>query len=223
MYHAYNRGVEKRNVFLDEEDYFRFIHDLFEFNDVNPALPSSYQSYEVAPRKIGVGKNKRKPREFLVHILAFTLMPNHFHLLLMQKRENGISEFLRKLSGGYTMYFNQKYERSGVLFQGRFKAALVERDAHFIHLPYYIHANPLDLVMPEWREGNLKNPEAAFTFLTSYKWSSFSDYIGKRNFPSVTQREFLLNGAGNEERYKSDFISWLKSIQLDTISDIIIE
>lgn len=121
------------------------------------------------------------------------------------------------------MYFNQKYERSGVLFQGRFKAVLVERDAHFIHLPYYIHANPLDLIMPGWRDGNIQSAEAALSFLASYKWSSFSDYIGKKNFPSVTQREFLLNISGGEEKYKADFTAWLKNNQLNSISDLTIE
>lgn len=121
------------------------------------------------------------------------------------------------------MYFNQKYKRSGVLFQGRFKAILVERDAHFIHLPYYIHANPLDLAMPEWREGNLRDPKAAFAFLASYKWSSFPDYIGAKNVPSVTQRDLLLGIAGGEEKYKADFVAWLKNMRLDDISQIILE
>lgn len=218
IYHICNRGVEGRDIFRDDNDRFRFIHDLFEFNDIKDAPNFRYKFHEIRSHEIG-----KRPRKLLVHILAFCLMPNHFHLLLEQKQDGGISKFLRKLGVGYAMYFNQKYKRSGVLFQGRFKAVPVESDAHFIHLPYYIHANPLDLTMPKWREGSLKDPEAALTFLASYRWSSFSDYIGKKNFPSVTQREFLLTISGNEEKYKADFTAWLKSMQLDSISDLTLD
>lgn len=156
-------------------------------------------------------------------ILAFCLMPNHFHLLVEQKQENGISEFLRKIGIGYTMHFNQKYHRVGALFQGRFKAVLVEQDAHFMYLPYYIHANPLDLHMPEWRDGEIHNYNKALKLLENYRWSSFPDYIGRKNFPSVTQREFLLSIAGGEQNYKTDFIRWIKQMDIGAISQIALE
>ena len=82
----------------------------------------------------------------IVEILAFVLMPNHFHLILQQKVDSGITKFMHKLGTGYTMYFNEKYSRVGHLFQGRFKAVLVEKDHHFLYLPHYIHLNPLDLM-----------------------------------------------------------------------------
>jgi len=126
IYHVYNRGVEKRDVFLNEWDYTRFIHGLFEFNDTHPAISSNVklsarhraqelsntklQPYpEVQPRGEVEPPDKR---ELLVDILAFCLMPNHFHLLLQQKRDNGIVKFMQKLGTGYTMYFNKKYDRS---------------------------------------------------------------------------------------------------------------
>src|SRR3989344_6026710 len=113
FYHIYNRGVEKRKIFLDKDDHFRFIHDLFEFNDEAYALNIYYKlpsltSYEVQPRKM----SKRK---LLVEIIAFCLMPNHFHLLLRQNADSGIVRFMQKLGTGYTMYFNQKYQRVGGL------------------------------------------------------------------------------------------------------------
>jgi putative transposase len=146
LYHVYNRGVEKRDIFMDEADRYRFVHNLYEFNDENPASNVSYyfdkRSGTVQPI---IHKGRRESRNPLVDILVFTLMPNHFHLLLRQKKENGISRFMQKLGTGYSMYFNKKHERVGGLFQGKFKAVHVNEEAHFIHLPHYIHTNPLEL------------------------------------------------------------------------------
>lgn len=219
IYHVYNRGVENRKIFLDEDDYFRFIHNLFEFNDTEPALNLYYKSYEIRSHKIGI-ERKRGSRKLLVRILAFCLMPNHFHLLLEQRQDSGISEFIRKLGIGYAMYFNQKYRRVGGLFQGRFKAVLVNQDTHFIHLPYYIHLNPLDLVAREWRKGELNDYKKAMDFLENYRWSSFLDYIGKNNFPSVTQREFLMKFFNGPQEYKKQITEWLKTLNTENIQEI---
>lgn len=225
IYHIYNRGVEKRKIFLDDSDYFRFIHNLFEFNDTEPALNlyyklPHYQSYEVSLRKI---KAERKPRELLVEILIFSLMPNHFHLLVKQKLKNGITNFMRKLGTGYTNYFNKKYNRVGVLFQSAFKAVLINQDSHFIHLPFYIHSNALDLIAPEWREKEIKNVKKAISFLENYRWSSYLDYAGKANFPSVTQREMFLKYYNGPENYKKSMQQWLKEISFKEIEDLILE
>lgn len=219
VYHIYNRGVEKRKIFLDKDDYFRFIHDLFEFNDEESASLLYYkkpflQSYEAKPHR-----NRRK-RSLLVEILVFVLMPNHFHLLLRQLKDNGITKFMHKLGTGYTMYFNEKCGRVGSLFQGTYKALLVEKDSHFLHLPYYIHSNPLELRFPKWKEKEIKDYKKAMKFLENYRWSSFQDYIGKKNFPSVTQRESLLDFFGGPEEYKKDTIEWLKEMDLEEIKDL---
>lgn len=221
IYHIYNRGVEKRDVFLDDQDYFRFIHDLFEFNDEAPALNAYYktskdQSYEVQLRKIA----KRKPRKLLVEILSFCQMPNHYHLLLKQKQDTGIIRFMQKLGTGYTNYFNTKQERVGSLFQGRFKAVHINREEHLDYLPYYIHFNCLDLIEPEWREGKIKNYQKTIKLLGSYRWSSHLDFTGKKNFPSVTQKEFLLDILEGEETYKKNIKEWLKEISRARKRDI---
>ncbi|MFH1979073.1 MAG: transposase [Patescibacteria group bacterium] len=222
IYHSYNRGVEKRDVFMDKQDYLRFIHCLFEFNDTKTAKNMFYyfntQDSEVQPHYL---KKNRKPRKLLVEILAFTLMPNHFHLLLKQKKEDGIAKFMQKLGTGYTMYFNQKYERVGSLFQGRFKAVHVEEHSHFLHIPHYIHSNPLGL--PDCRGST--SLVGKIKFLESYRWSSFSDYVGKKNFPSVTQKDFLLNFFGKENKYKKEAVAWLKnySNNLEEIKNIVLE
>ena|SRR3989344_2283016 len=207
IYHIYNRGVEKRDTFLDEQDYFRFIHGLFEFNDKEITTNTLYyfnpKSLEIESKNI---LKERKPRKLLVEILIFTLMPNHFHLLIKQKVENGIVKFMQKLGTGYTMYFNKKYQRVGGLFQGRFKAALVNEEAHFLHLPFYIHTNPLDYF--HYR-GSTSIMEI-MGFLENYRWSSFPDYVGRKNFPSVTSREFILEFFGGLKEYRKATQEWLK-------------
>ncbi len=224
IYHIYNRGVEKRDIFIDSKDYFRFIHDLFEFNDEGAVLNVEYRfnsnNMEVEPQYF---KEERKPRKLLVEILVFTLMPNHFHLLLRQKKDNGIVRFMHKLGTGYTNYFNKKYERVGGLFQGRFKAVLVSEETHFIHLPFYIHTNQLDLI--NYGSSTSINWKKRVDFLNNYKWSSYLDYIGKNNFPSVTSREFLLEFFGGEKEYKKTTTNWLKERDqnFEKIKEIVFE
>jgi putative transposase len=225
IYHVLNRGVDKRKIFMDDNDYLRFIHDLFEFNDENPAFNVGHNFKN---QYIDVGRQyieSRKPRKFLVEILAFCLMPNHYHLLLRAKRENGLENFIKKINGGYAKYFNNKYKRSGALFQGKYKSVLVKDESHFIHLPYYIHLNPLDLVAPEWRERNILTSDVnkIVKFLEGYRWSSYLDYIGKKNFPSVTQREFLNEFFGGPEQYRKDTIKWLREMDWEAIKDVVLE
>ncbi|MBU0723218.1 transposase [Patescibacteria group bacterium] len=207
IYHIYNRGTEKRKIFLDKQDHLRFIHNLFEFNDEN-SVPNFSRSFTMSEAMSEVEPRSR-PRKLLVKILIFTLMPNHFHLLLKQEEVNGIVKFMQKLGTGYTMYFNKKYKRVGGLFQGRFKAVLINEHAHFLYLPYYIHLNPLSL--PNKANTTTVSFIEKMNFLENYKWSSFPDYIGKKNFPSVVQREFLLDFFGGEKKYKKDTLEWLKN------------
>ncbi len=223
IYHIYNRGVEKRNIFLNDDDRLRFIHDVFEFNDKNPAINFGYYFRKKGSIEVGLPKIEREPRKLLVDILAFCLMPNHFHFVIKQRKENGVTEFMRKLGTGYTNYFNKKYSRVGPLLQGKYKIIRINQDSHFIHLPYYIHLNPLDIDFPEWRERELKDYNKAVKFLENYRWSSFQDYIGIKNFPSVTQREFLLNFLGESTQYKKDIFNWLKELNLEDIKPSTLE
>ena len=147
-------------------------------------------------------------------------MPNHYHIVLKQIKDNGISQFMHKLGTGYTMYFNQKYERSGVLFQGTFKAVRITNENHFMYLPFYIHANSLDLIEPEWRKGKINNVQKAIKFLESYRWSSHLDYLGKKKLPSVSQRDFLLDIFRGTENYKRQFQNWLEEMEKDKIEEL---
>jgi putative transposase len=218
IYHVLSRGVEKRQIFLDEPDYLRFIHDLFEFNDEKAATNNFYKYNDVGHRYI-----EREPRKLLAKIHAFCLMPNHYHLLLEPVIEKGIALFMKKINGGYAKYFNIKYQRRGTLFETRYKKILVNAEPYFIHLPYYIHLNPLDIAAPEWRERKIKNYNEAIKFLESYRWSSHIDYLGEKNFPSVTQRDFLLEYFGGHAQYKQSIQRYLKTFDLENIKNLCLE
>lgn len=191
IYHIYNRGVEKRQIFMEDYDYLRFIHNLFEFNDISPAGRFSQG------KTITISKN----RDLLVEILCFCLMPNHFHLMVRQIKEGGITYFMKKLGTGYAMHFNKKYERVGSLFQNRFKAILVENDQYLLQLSKYIHLNPLEVFDSEWKMKKILSAEH-IKFLENYRWSSYQDYIGSKNFPSVIHRDFILDISGGKQKYQ---------------------
>lgn len=222
IYHVVSRGVDKRTIFCDEKDRYRFIHDMYEFNDTEPVNNLTY-FFRKDSKVIARPYIERGPRKLLVEVLAFCMMPNHYHLLIKPRFEDGMTRFMKKLNMGYARYFNEKYERTGALFQGRYKSVLVSKEPHFIHLPYYIHLNPLDLKAPEWRESKLKDYHQAIKFLENYRWSSHLDYLGKKNFPSVTQREFLLDFFNGPKGYERSVNGWLKDLNLATIQDILLD
>lgn len=199
---------------MDKQDHFRFIHDLYEFNDKERVELNFYKfrDYGIGGKTATQGK---KPRKKLVDILAFCLMSNHYHILLTPRVEGGISLFMQKLNAGYTKYFNQKYERTGALFQGRYKHILVANETHFLHLPFYIHFNPLDLSYPEWRENKVSDPKKALEFIKSYRWSSHMDYSGIKNFPSVLNMKILMEIFGSSKDYEKLAENYLKDAQIN--------
>lgn len=134
-YHLFNRGVDHRNIIIDPYDLERFIKSLDEFNVESP-IGSIYEHSFLSPEV----KRKRKGKP-LVRFACFCINPNHYHFLIEQLVEHGISKFMHRLSTGYTKYFNQKYNRSGVLFQGRFKAILVDSNEYLLRLSAYINLN----------------------------------------------------------------------------------
>ncbi|OGN00807.1 MAG: hypothetical protein A3I26_00675 [Candidatus Yanofskybacteria bacterium RIFCSPLOWO2_02_FULL_43_10] len=214
IYHVLNRGVDKRIIFEDKQDYFRFIHDLYEFND-QERVETTFRDFRDYGADGKIAKINRGARKLLVDILAFCLMPNHYHLMLSPRIENGISIFMQKLNMGYAKYFNQKNKRVGVLFQGPYKKIPVTNETHFLHLPFYIHFNPLDLSFPEWRENKISNPEGALNFLKPYRWSSHLDYLGIKNFPSILNMKHLKEILGNEQDYQKLIENYIKDIQID--------
>jgi len=193
--------VDKRKVYTSSSEYSYFVHLLYVFND-DESIANTVRNLE---RAVGSTQKKKgrivsDTRERLVDILAFVLMPNHYHLLLRQRTDNGIAKFMQKLGTGYTMYFNERHERSGALFQGRYKSVHIDNDRQLLYIPHYIHLNPLGLM----ERGSTSLHKNAETYLWEYKWSSYLDYVGGRAFPSVTERAPVLDIFGGMEKYRKD-------------------
>ncbi len=191
FYHIFNRGVEQRLVFSDRRDYQRFLQTLDYYRFKNPPSRFSFKSRSI-----------KKPHDpsLLVEIVAFCLMPNHFHLLLKQVEENGISIFLSKVSNSYTKYFNTKHKRVGPLLQGSFKAVRVESDEQLVHLSRYIHLNPLMGYL-------VKN-------LKEYQFSSYNQFLELSD--GFCQPEYVLaqfSSPADYEQFVLDQVDYGRAIK----------
>ncbi|MBI4128292.1 MAG: transposase, partial [Parcubacteria group bacterium] len=157
-----------------------------------------------------LSEERRKQHTPIVELLSFALMPNHYHFIIREIKDGGIIEFMRKL-GGYTLYFNQQYERVGPLFQSRYRAVHIKDDTQLKIAFAYVHTNPVELIEPNWKEQKIKDPRRAFDWLNEYQWSSYGDYLGIKRFPEATQRNFfldVLNGAKGCQRWIEDWIKY---------------
>jgi len=212
IYHIILRGVGDSLIFKDKSDYYRGIFSLYEFNTINPIEIRKQRERRQKIKASGAsgGQTSADTRDLLVEILAFYFMPNHIHLLVKQVKDNGITKFMQKIGTGYAVYFNKKYNRKGHLFQGRFKAVHIKTDEQLKIIFAYIHSNGVSLMQPGWKEKGIEKLEEVINFLENYKWSSYADYIGNRNFPSVTKREFLLNAMGGVRGCKDFMDNWLR-------------
>lgn len=204
-YHVFTRGVEHCPIFLDEQDHRRFYEGMFLFNDTR----SSVITHDAFRRYLDVSFGQYcDTRNRLVNIVSFCLMSNHYHLLLEQIAENGISRFLHRLNMGYVKYFNLRHSRTGVLFDGRFQAVLIQKESQLEHVPKYIHLNALDRAGLPWREGILSGWDKALHVLDNYPWSSHRVYVdGLQELPVVHQQivtEFFPTG----EEYIRSLKDW---------------
>ena len=213
LYHVINRGVDGRNLFSDTQDYARFVHDLYEFNDTAPAL----EFHHAISRNANVGRTTSYIRKRIVDIHGWELLKNHYHLLLSERIDGGLTLFLRKLSG-YARYFNERNKRHGVLFQGRTKKILVARQEHFLYALHYLHLNSLDYLpgAKEWRERDkrtVSNIPKILKYLKNYRWSSYLDYCGTPNFPSILTKNIF------EHSFGTDYASALKEYLTDRTTE----
>ena len=221
IYHVFNRGVEKRSIFLSDGDRWRFLQGMYLFNDENSSANLLYAlEQERGKMHFGILREymlrKKIDRKPLVRILADCLKPNHFHLLLEEIQKNGISRFMHKLSTGYTGFFNKKYERVGGLFQGTFKAAEVESDEQFTYLLAYINAiNPGQEIEPELKS-EARNPEEILEFIKHYPWSTHPEYSGRRDSIIVDKgiMENFFSDSQKYEKFIADIIRGKKKFGL---------
>lgn len=185
FYHLYNRGVDKRKIFWDDHDRQRFLMLLYLCNERETVHLKNLKRGGTTYRDV-FSFDRGKP---LVAIGAYCLMPNHFHLLVREVTKGGISLFMQKLLTGYAMYINKRHERSGALFEGRFKSERVHTDNYFHYLYSYIHLNPVKMLNPEWKSQGLVSIEDTTKYLEQYWYSSYVDYLGKaRSESSILDR-----------------------------------
>jgi len=150
-------------------------------------------------------------------------MGNHYHLLLSELVEGGLTLFLRRLNVGYAKYFNERYRRTGTLFQGRTKKLLIDNDSYFLHILHYIHLNPLDMNegAKEWRNVQVTNLESAFTTLKEYRWSSYKDYAGIKNFPSILTTSLFQDVF--EGDYDGSLRKYLTDMEVESLEQLKLE
>jgi len=157
FYHIYNRGINKKKIFADKEDFSVFLNLLKRYLDSAPVTDASGREYDWLHEKL--------------ELLAFCVMPNHFHLLIYQHTPNVMTRLLRGVGTSYSGYFNKKYKRSGPLFQDRFKASNISNDEYLIHISRYIHLNP--------------------SGYRTYEWSSLPYYLNKKKAAWITPSRIL--------------------------------
>ncbi|MFZ5366375.1 MAG: transposase [Patescibacteria group bacterium] len=177
-YHILNRGIAQMPIFTRYRDHQRFIKTMLYYQIEDPKPRFSFFS----PSTKLINSTKK-----IIYFVCYCLMPNHFHFLLQQVREGGITEFISKLSNSYTKYFNTKYKRNGPIFQGEFKAVHIETNEQLVHLSRYIHLNPL--------VGYIVKS------LESYDFSSFKEYLGATN-KNLCHKEIVLSQFKSVDEYK---------------------
>lgn len=203
FYHIYNRGVDKRIIFNDNKDIERFSQSMVEFNVLEPVG----SLYENSFRKLG-GRTAKLEKK-LVNIIAYCLNSNHFHFILEQVSDGGISEFMKRLGGGYTWYFNNKNKRTGSLFQGKFKSIHIDTNEYLLHISAYVNLND--------RVHKLTSENSKFV----NSRSSWGEYVGK-NIKYFCEKDIILEQFKNINEYKKFSLSSLEMIKKrkESIKDI---
>ncbi len=196
IYHIYNRGIEKRTIFLNRSFYRHFTETLVYYKEEQPLRLSFHLKGE---------KPLKQPRETvvsLVSILAYCLMPNHFHLIVRQNIEDGIRKFMALSLNSYTKYFNTRQKRVGPLFQGTFKAKPIENAESFLQVTRYIHLNPVELVPADTERGQ---------FLRNYPYSSYLSFIDPKREDILCRRADVSGIAGDLKNYSNFVESKIRS------------
>ena len=192
FYHLFNRGVEKRPIFLDRNDYVAFLSILKRYLTNPDDLSSGYLDFSH-----GV-PSRRSDLHTKIQLVSYCLMPNHFHILVKQLTKNAITEFTRRVGDAYVRYFNDRYERVGGLFQGKIKGILIDNDAYLLHLTRYIHRNAEEF----WDRS-----------LREYPYSSYPEYLGLRNTAWMHPEEILAYFRSPLNAYRKGYFSYENFIE----------
>lgn len=220
VYHIYNRGVDKRQIFKDNHDRNRFCLLLKLCNGTKSFDLEEHFRYKKSFNEIyniDVGHP-------LVTIHAWTQMPNHFHLILSEVMSGGISLFMKSFAGAYAKYFNHRYSRTGTLFESRFKSKQATSDTYAKYLFAYVSLNRIKLIASEstWREQGIKDVKKVRNFLDNDEHSSLFDYLydeSPRLFSSIISKDFYRNYFSNKKFVQREIFDWLKQEGSEDVLD----
>lgn len=186
-YHVYSRGVDKREIFVDDIDRRRLLQSLAVLN--NSCRPANI------PLRF-----PHTPIEQYAALTTYCLMPNHFHLILQQQIDTGVSAMMQRWLNSYTKYFNARHDRRGRLFESVYQSVPIDDTEQLAHTTRYIHLNPISLVEPGWKEHGVRNPQSAIAYASIYPWSSYRHYIGQTRDNLVTDAAVVNDFAPGEYR-----------------------
>jgi len=191
-YHVYNRGTDKRNIVSDIFDSQRFLQSMDEFNSEEP-IGSIFQNSFPKTKKLS------GPTTKLVNIVAYCLNPNHYHFVLEQLVDGGISEYMKRLGGGYTRYFNERYDRNGVLFQGRYKSIHIDSNEYLLYVSAYVNKNNV--------VHQLSGPT---TKLVRSSWDEYMDRVSME--ASICEKKIILEQFENVKMYEKFVDDVIKNV-----------
>jgi len=205
IYHVFNRGIDKQIIYNSNRDFIRSFN-IVKFYLLEP--PVRYSQFLLLPKEVRQDLlEDLSKKDSTIDLISYCFMPNHFHFLLQQKKEDGILKFTRKFQISYTKFFNMKYKRSGPLLQGQFKAVRIEDENQLLHISRYIHLNPLTSYIVE-NQADLKN----------YSWSSLPEYLNESK-DEICSKDLILSFLKSQQKFKkfifdqSDYQRRLKGIK----------
>lgn len=212
IYHICNRGIRKEKIFDHESDYFRFVLNLYRLNNKGESL-------RINPYRKSIDSFPKQDK--IVEVLKWTLLPNHYHLLLYEKVDGGVLEFVKRLGNSFTKYINIKREKSGYLFQNRARIIQIQNNKHFLYIPFYIDLNLLDLIYPK-SENRKIDVKKSLNFFKNYKWSSFRDYFGEQTFPfsKIINKDLFYEFFDiNPKDYHKELCEFLEGDEYETLKE----
>ncbi|OGI59818.1 hypothetical protein A2814_02355 [Candidatus Nomurabacteria bacterium RIFCSPHIGHO2_01_FULL_38_19] len=216
IYHICNRGIRKEKIFDSESDYFRFVLNLYRLNNKGESL-------RINPNRKSIDDFPEQDK--IVEVLKWTLLPNHYHLLLYEKVDGGVLDFVKRLGNSYTKYINIKREASGYLFQNSARIIHITSNRHFLYIPLYIDLNLLDLIYSKSKPRKI-NIKKSLTFFKNYKWSSFRDYFGNRVSPFakiINKDLFYEYFDTNTKDYHKELCGFLKAGEYEELKDELVK